>query len=328
MMLGFPRRQTALAMLGLAGSASGAAAQAAYPSRQVRVIVPFAPGGTTDIIARILAGHLQERLGQPFVVDNRPGAGATLGSQMAAEAAADGYTLLISNSASHGVGPALYRNIRYNPLEDFTHIVLFATTPQVLVSDPNWRGVGSVADLVRVGRTASGGLNVATAGVGSTGHMMALRFGLEAGIQMNPVPYRGSGPALADIMGGNVGFMFDSLASSIEHVRSGRLRALAVIDPERSAFLPDVPTLAEAGFPGLVSYSWFGLSGPRGLPAPVVALLNREIRAILQLPDVQERYRRLTAGAPDTTPEEYAEFMRRELAVWAEVVRATGATLD
>jgi tripartite-type tricarboxylate transporter receptor subunit TctC len=321
-------RRVVLASMGAAlALPSAARAQGAYPARQVRIVVPFAPGGTTDIVARILAAQLQQRLGQPFVVDNRPGGGATVGSQAAADAPADGYTLLVSNSASHGVSPALYRTVRYDAMADFTHIVLAATTPQALVSNPRWEA-RSIADVVRIGRATPDGLNVATAGVGSTGHMMALRFGLAAGFKVNPVPYRGSGPALADIIAGNVNFMFDSLASSIGHVRDGQLRALAVIDPQRSSFLPDVPTLAEAGFPGLVSYSWFGISGPKGLPRPIVDLLNREVRAILKLPEVRERFRALTADAPDTTPEQYTDFVREELRVWAEVVRATGATAE
>lgn len=321
-------RRAALAFLGAAlGLPFAARAQGAYPARQVRIIVPFAPGGTTDIVARILAAQLQQRLGQPFVVDNRPGGGATVGSQAAADAPADGYTLVISNSASHGVSPALYRSVRYDAMTDFTHVVLAATTPQALIANPRW-AARTIADVVRIGRATPGGLNVATAGVGSTGHMMALRFGLAAGFKVNPVPYRGSGPALADIIAGNVDFMFDSLASSIGHVRGGQLRALAVIDPQRSVFLPEVPTLAEAGFPGLVSYSWFGVSGPKGMPRPVVDVLNREVRAILKMPEVQERYRALTADAPDTTPEQYTDFVREELRVWAEVVRATGATAE
>jgi tripartite-type tricarboxylate transporter receptor subunit TctC len=321
------RRLALASMGGMAILPFTSLAQGTYPARQVRIVVPFAPGGTTDIVARIVAAHLQQRLGQPFVVDNRPGGGATVGSQAAADAPADGYTLVISNSASHGVSPALYRNVRYDALGDFTHIVLAATTPQALVANPRWEA-RTIADVVRIGRAAPDGLNVATAGVGSTGHMMALRFGLAGGFKVNPVPYRGSGPALADIMAGNVNFMFDSLASSIGHVRDGQLRALAVIDPQRSPFLPDVPTLAEAGFPGLVSYSWFGISGPKGLPRPIVDLLNREVRAILRMPEVQDRFRALTADAPDTTPEQYTDFVREELRVWAEVVRATGATAE
>jgi len=321
------RRLALASMGGMAMLPFTALAQGAYPARQVRIIVPFAPGGTTDIVARVVATHLQHRLAHPFVVDNRPGGGATVGSQAAADAPADGYTLVISNSASHGVSPALYRNVRYDALGDFTHIVLAATTPQALVANPRWEA-RTIADVVRIGRAAPDGLNVATAGVGSTGHMMALRFGLAGGFKVNTVPYRGSGPALADIIAGNVNFMFDSLASSIGHVRDGQLRALAVIDPQRSAFLPEVPTLAEAVFPGLVSYSWFGISGPRGLPRPIVDLLNREVRAILRMPEVQDRFRALTADAPDTTPEQYTDFVREELRVWAEVVRATGATAE
>lgn len=322
------RRATLLAGAGLLAAPHSALAQAgAWPARPIRLIVPFAPGGTTDIVARILAEQLAQRLGQGVVVDNRPGAGATTGSQIAADAAPDGYTLVISNSASHGVSPALYRNVRYNALDDFTHIALVATTPQVLASNPRWEAQ-SVADLIRLGRGTPGGLNVATSGVGSTGHVFALRFAMATGVTLNLVPYRGSGPALADIIAGNVPFMFDALASSIGHIRSGQLRALAIIDPQRNPILPDVPTLAELGFPDLISYSWFGLSGPRGLPQPVVETLSREVRAVLRQPDVQRRFRDLTADAPDTTPEQYTAFVRDELRVWGEAVRASGATAE
>lgn len=322
------RRQT-LALLAaptlLGALPGGLRAQRAWPDRPVRIVVPFAPGGTTDIVARILGAHLQERLGQPFVVENRPGAGGTLAAAQVAQAAPDGATLLISNSASNGISPSLFQNVRYDALADFEHIALAATTSNVLTVNPGF-AARSVADLVAMGRARPDGIEYAHSGNGTTTHLLGLRFAIAAGIRLNPVAYRGSGPAITDLVAGNIGVMFDGLPSSIGHLRGGTLRALAVADPEPNAMLPGVPTFAQAGFPALISYSWFGLSAPRGTAPEIVALLNREVRAILALPAVRARYAELTADGPDTTPEAYQRFIREELATWAAVVRATGAT--
>jgi tripartite-type tricarboxylate transporter receptor subunit TctC len=314
-------RRTALA---LAAAPALARAQG-WPDRAVRIVVPFAPGGTTDIVARILAAGLQERLKQPFVVENRPGAGGTLAAAQVAQAPPDGTTLLISNSASNGISPALFANIRYDPLADFAHIALAATTSNVLTVNPGFEA-RSVADLVAMGKARADGIDYAHSGNGTTTHLLGLRFGIASGIRMNPVAYRGSGPAITDLIAGNIKVMFDGLPSSIGHLRGGTLRALAVADPAPNPMLPGVPTLAQAGFAGLISYSWFGLSAPRGTPEPIVALLNREVRAILAQPAVRARYAELTADAPDTSAEAYTQFIRDELATWAAVVRATGAT--
>lgn len=297
-----------------------ALAQAPWPTRTIRLVVPFAPGGTTDLLARILAQHLQQRLAQTVVVENRPGAGAALGSQLVADAAPDGYTLVVSNAASHAVAPALSRNVRYDPVEDFTHIALIATTSLVAVVSPQWE-VRSIADLLRVARATPGGVDFAAAGVGTSGHLVGLRFAGRTGITLNHIPYRGSGPALTDLMSGNPKLMFDSLASSIGHIRSGALRAIASMDARRSPFLPDVPSIAEQGFPEIASNSWFGISGPRGLPPQVVETLNREVRAALRNPELRSRYTDLTAEIPDTTPAEYTAFVQRERTTVAEVVR-------
>lgn len=322
------RRQT-LGLLAapvlLGAAAPFARAQRAWPDRPVRIVVPFAPGGTTDIVARILGAHLQERLGQPFVVENRPGAGGTLAAAQVAQAAPDGTTLLISNSASNGISPSLFASVRYDALADFEHIALAATTSNVLTVNPGFEA-RSVADLVAMGRARPDGIEYAHSGNGTTTHLLGLRFAIAAGIRLNPVAYRGSGPAITDLVAGNIKVMFDGLPSSIGHLRGGTLRALAVADPEPNVMLPGVPTFAQAGFSDLISYSWFGLSAPRGTSAEIVALLNREVRAILALPAVRARYRELTADAPDTTPEAYQRFIREELATWAAVVRATGAT--
>lgn len=320
------RRLALTAAASIAALPSGSRAQPAWPSRQIRLVVPFAPGGTTDLVARILASQLGEQLGQSVVVDNRPGAGAALGSQIVADAVPDGYTLVVSNAASHAVAPALSRHIRYNPVTDFSHVALIATTSLVAVVNPQW-GVASIADLVRVARAEPTGVDFAAAGVGTSGHLVGLRFAQRTGLTLNHIPYRGSGPALNDLIAGNPKLMFDSLASSIGHLRSGTLRAIAVMDAQRSTFLPDVPTIAEQGFPDITSNSWFGISGPRGLPEPIVERLNREIRAALQNPQLRQRYRDLTAEIPDTTPAQYIAFVERERQVVADVVRAGNITL-
>ncbi|NGM20927.1 tripartite tricarboxylate transporter substrate binding protein [Roseomonas stagni] len=304
-----------------------ALAQGAWPARPIRLVVPFAPGGTTDIVARILAANLQERLGQPVVSENRPGAGATLASAQVAQAAPDGYTLVVSNSASHGISPTLFRNVRYDSMTDFTHIALAATTSTAIVVNPRYEAQ-SIADLIRIGRARPDGLDFAISGHGTTTHLLGMRIGLATGIRMNPILYRGAGPALIDVIAGTVGLFVDGLPSSIPHLRDGTLKAIAVADAQRNRHLPNVPTLGEQGLPNMTSYSWFGVSGPKGMAPAVVERLNTEIRAILQLPAVRQRYNELTADAPDMSPAQYAAFIEEEVRVWGEVVRATGATAD
>jgi tripartite-type tricarboxylate transporter receptor subunit TctC len=300
-----------------------ALAQRAWPSRPTRLICPFAPGGTTDIVARIVAEQLTIRLGQPVVVENRPGGGATVAAAQMVGAEPDGHTLFVSNSASHGISPTLFRNIGYDPMADFTHIALAATTSTAVLVHPRYEAQ-TLRALVELGRRRPDGLDFAISGAGTSTHLLGMRFASEAGIRLNPIPYRGSGPALIDVVAGTVGLMFDGLPSCIPLIREGRLNAIAVADPERNSFLPNVPTMIEQGFPGMTSYSWFGVSGPRNLPRPIVDRLSQEIRDILRMPAVRERWTNLTANAPDTTPEQYTEFVREELRVWGGVVQAVG----
>jgi tripartite-type tricarboxylate transporter receptor subunit TctC len=304
-----------------------ARAQGAWPDRPVRIVVPFAPGGSTDIVARILGAGLQEKLGQPFIVENRPGAGGTVAGALVAQAPPDGYTLIISNSATNGISPSLFKNIRYDALGDFEHVALAATTSTAVVVNPQYPAQ-SIAALVGLGRTRPDGLDFAISGHGTSTHLLGMRFALAAGIRLNPIPYRGAGPALADVMNGTVGLFFDGLPSSIPHIRGGSLKPIAVADPRRNRFLPEVPTLIESGFPGMTSYSWFGISAPRGTPAPIVEKLNEAIRAILKQPAVTERYTQLTADPSDLSPAQFTAFVREDLATWAEVVRATGTTAE
>jgi tripartite-type tricarboxylate transporter receptor subunit TctC len=311
----------------LAAAALPLPALAQGGARPIRLIVPFAPGGTTDIVARILAGHMSERLSQPLVVENRPGAGATIAAQQVAAAAPDGTTLLVSNSASHGISPALFRNIRYDAMGDFTHIALAARTSNGIFVNPRFEAQ-TFRDLVQVARGKPGGLDFAMSGHGTTTHLLGVRVSMASGIRLNPVPYRGSGPALIDVVGGTIGILVDGLPSSISFVRDGTLRAVVTADHERNRFLSDVPTLIESGFPGLTSYSWFGISGPRDMAPALVERLNRTVRDVLALPMVRQRYTELTAEGPDMSPGEYAAFIREEMQVWGEVVRAAGATAD
>ena len=314
-------------LTGLALLPLPALAQSPWPNRPVRIVVPFAPGGSTDIVARILSQYLGERLGQPFPVENRPGAGATLASYQVAQAAPDGYTLVISNSASHGISPSLFRTMRYDAMADFTHVAMGATTSTAVVVNPNYPAQ-SVAALIALGKSRPDGIDFAIAGHGTTTHLLGLRIALAAGFRLNAIPYRGAGPAMADVIAGNVGMMVDGLPSSIPHIRAGAVKAIAVADAHRNRHLPDVPTLIESGLPGMTSYSWFGVSGPAGMPAPIVEKLNAEIRAILASPPVRQRYNDLTADAPDMTPAQYTAFIREELRVWGEVVRAAGITQE
>ena len=320
------RRRPLLAAAALGALPLPALAQA-WPARPIRLVVPFAPGGTTDIVARIVGQAMQERLGQPVIVDNRPGAGATTASQAVADAAPDGYTLLVSNSASHGISPSLFRNLRYNAVTDFSHIALIATTSNAAIVNPSYPAQ-SIQALIALARSRPEGLDFAMSGFGTTTHLLGMRFGIALGVRMNPVAYRGSGPALTDLVAGTIGLMFDGLPSCIPFIREGRIRALAVADATRNRFLPEVPTFTEAGMPQIISSSWFGISGPRGMDPALVSRLNAEIRAILALPAVQERWTSLTANIPDTTPAQYAAFIAEELRVWGEVVRATGATAE
>ncbi|MCC7425631.1 MAG: tripartite tricarboxylate transporter substrate binding protein [Alphaproteobacteria bacterium] len=323
------RRQVLAGAAGMAaiGAPRLARAQAPWPSQPIRLVVPFAPGGTTDIVGRLIAQGLQDQLRQSVVVENRPGAAATVGSLAVAQAAPDGYTLIMSNIASHGIAATLYRGLRYNPLTDFTHIALVATNPSVLVVNKDYEAK-TVADVVRLGRAAPDGLDYAVSGVGSSNHLLGLRFAQRVGIKLNPVPYRGAGPALQDVIAGNIKLMFDSLPSSAGHIRQGLLRALAIASETRSEQFPDIPTLQELGYSGLVSDSWFGLSGPKGLPRPMVDRLNAAIQEVLKSPALLSRYREIVAQAPSSTPEQFTDFVRREIEAWAPVVRASGATAN
>jgi tripartite-type tricarboxylate transporter receptor subunit TctC len=306
----------------MAIAAGPARAQGDWIQRPIRLIVPFAPGGTTDVMARLLAEGLSARLSQPVVVENRAGAGATIGASMVARAAPDGHTLLMSNSTSHGVSPALYPTIAYDPMADFTHVALVATSPSVLVVTPS-QPARTLRDFVRQAKR-EGELRFAVAGLGTSSHLAGVRLGQLVELPVTAVPYRGAGPAMTDVIGGVLPAMMDSLPSAGPHIRSQAVRALAVTSEARSPVFPDVPTMRESGV-DLVSAAWFGVSAPRDLPAPIVARLADAIGETLRDPRMIARFEELLgAPPPRSTPDSFRAFVAAELATFGALVRAAG----
>lgn len=323
-----PRRTTlaggaAVAALPALARAQGAAA---WPSQPIRLIVPFAPGGTTDLVARLVAHGLQERLGQPLIIENRPGAGATLGSQQVAAAAPDGYVLVLSNIASHAIAPSLYHGLRYDPVRDFAHVALITRNPSVFVANPRFPG-RTLADVVRLAREGARGIDIASSGSGSSNHLLIVQFAQVTGAPVNHVPYRGAGPAMTDVIAGVVPMMSDSLPSAAGHIRAGAVRAIAMSSEARHPAFPEVPTFREQGV-DLVSSSWFGLSAPAGTPAAIVARMNREVRALLSDPAMRARFAEIGGTPGELSPDEFTDFVAAEVARWAPVVQASGARVD
>ncbi|MFL1464164.1 Bug family tripartite tricarboxylate transporter substrate binding protein [Roseococcus sp. DSY-14] len=301
-----------------------ARAQGRWPTQPIRLIVPFAPGGTTDLVARLVGTPLGERLGQPVIVENRPGAGASVGSLLAAQAPPDGHVLVLSNIASHAISPALYPQLRYDPVADFTHLALLTLNPSVIVAHPRG-GPDSMAELARRHRERA--LDMASSGAGSSNHMLIVRLGQLLGREINHVPFRGAGPAMTAVIGGQVPLMSDSLPSAAAHIRQGSVRAIGMSSEARHPAFPEVPTLREQGF-DLVTSSWFGLSGPARLPAAVAERLSREVGEILAQPDIAARFAEIGGAPGRMSPAEYTDFVRAEAARWGPVVRESGAQPD
>ena len=324
---------TALTLAPLAALPLTAAAQA-WPSKPVRIVVPFPPAGTTDILARALAPELQRAFGQPFVVENKPGAGGNIGAAEVAKAAPDGHTLLMGTVGTHAINPALYTKMPYDHVKDFVPVTLVAGVPNVLVLNPGVaqrQGIASVADLARVARANPGKFTFASSGNGTSIHLAGELFKALTGTQMVHSPYKGSGPALLDLMGGNVDLMFDNLPSAMPHIRSGKLLALAVTSSTRSAAVPDLPTVAEAGGPALASFeasSWFGLLAPAGTPMDIVNRIQQETAKALATPAMRERLQSQGAIPSGNTPPEFARLIEAETRKWAPVVKASGAKVD
>ena len=307
--------------------ASGVIQAQPYPSRPVRMVVPLSPGGFADTPTRMLAPRLSDQLGRQFFVENKPGAGGTIGADFVAKSAPDGHTLLVTGTP-HVISAHLYKKLPYDALKDFTHIALIASGPYALVVNPQKVSAGSVRELIAAAKAQPGKIDFASSGNGSAQHLVGALFNSMAGIDLNHVPYKGSGPAMQDLIAGQVGVSFAGVPNVLGHVRSGRLRALGVTTPKRWSELPEVPTLAEAGVAGYEATLWLNISGPAGMPADVVQRLNAEIAKALRDPEVQANFR---AGGVDATwmgPQELNAFMRAEYEKWGKVVRDTGATVN
>lgn len=298
-----------------------------YPSRPVRLVVPLSPGGFADTPTRMLAPRLSEQLGRQFFVENKPGAGGTIGADFVAKSAPDGYTLLVTGTP-HVISAHLYKKLPYDALRDFTHIALIASGPYALVVNPQKLPVSSVKELITAARAQPGKIDFASSGNGSAQHLVGALFNSTAGIDLNHVPYKGSGPAMQDLIAGQVGVSFAGVPNVLGHVRSGRLRALGVTTATRWSELPDVPTLAEAGVPGYEATLWLNVSGPAGMPADIVQRLSNEIAKALKDPEVQNNFRTGGVDAVWMGPQELNAFMRAEHEKWGKVVRDTGATVN
>ena len=302
-------------------------AQAPYPNHPVRIVVPFPAGGTTDILARATAQKLTETLGQPFVVENRPGAAGNIGAEIVAKSPPDGYTMLMGTVGTHAINASLYEKMPYDHVKDFVPVVLVAGVPNVLVVHPSVPAK-SVQELIAYAKANPGKLNFASSGSGTSIHLSGELFKTMTGVSMQHVPYKGSAPALADLTGGQVQLMFDNLPSALPLIKAGKLRALAVTSLARASALPDVPTVAESGLPGFEASSWFGVLAPVGTPNDVVKKLNGEIAAWLASPDAKEKLAAQGAIAAGGTPDTFVTHIAAESAKWAKVVKASGAHVD
>jgi tripartite-type tricarboxylate transporter receptor subunit TctC len=307
-------RLAALALL----LAFAAPAAADYPDRPVRLIIPFPPGGSNDVVGRLVANQLSEKLGHKVFVDNRGGAGGVLGTEAAATAPPDGYTLLVI-SIAHAVNPALYK-LNYDPIKSFTPISILATGPNVLAVNPQLP-VKNVAELLALAKQKPGELDYASAGVGSFQHLGGELFKLVAGVNLQHVPYKGGGPAMADVIAGHVKIMFSSLVQTTPFIQSGQLRALGTGGATRNPVLPDVPTIAEAGVLGYQADNWWGIVAPAGLPQPIVDRLYKDIQATLTSPELKAAFDREGASAVTMTSAEFARYIENEIVKWGRVVK-------
>lgn len=326
------RRLLAAATLAaIALTLPAAQAQADYPERDVKIIVPFPAGGTTDIAARVVAAELGKTWNKPVVVDNKAGAGGNVGTAEAARATADGYTLLMGTVSTHAINQSVYSKLPYDPVKDFVPVTLVIPVPNILEVNPKFadkHGIRTVADLIKYLKANPDSVNMASTGNGTSTHLSGELFQTMTGTRMTHVPYKGSSPALTDVMGGSADLIFDNLPSSMGYIKGGKLRPLAVTTAARSPALPDVPTMAEAGVKGYEASSWFGLLAPAGTPPAIVEKIQRDVAAALQQAPVRAQLQAQGATPSGNTPAQFKQFMAQETAKWAKVVQASGAKVD
>jgi tripartite-type tricarboxylate transporter receptor subunit TctC len=305
---------------------SGHALAQSWPSKPIRYVVPFPPAGATDITARIMADKISGPLGQPVVVENRPGAAGNVGSEFVAKSAPDGYTIL-QLTVAQSISATLYAKLNYDLEKDLAPAAMVALVPNVMIVHPSVPA-NSVAEFIALAKAKPGKINFASSGSGTSIHMSAEMFKMLTGVNIVHIPYKGSGPALADLIGGQVDVMFDNLTSSIGHIRSGRLRALAITSATRYPELPELPTMQEAGVPGYEATAWFGIVVPKGTPRDVIARINGEVNKALAQPDVKEKLAQQGALARAWTPEQFGDFIHNEVVKWGKVVKASGAKVE
>jgi tripartite-type tricarboxylate transporter receptor subunit TctC len=326
-----PLLRTALALV-LSCTGLSVLAQSAWPNKPVKIVVPFTPGGTTDILARAVAPDLSKAFGQQFVVENKGGAGGNLGTEIVAKSPGDGYTLLMGTVGTHGINRALYAKLPYDPFKDFAPVTLVAGVPNVMVINAEKAAankINTVNDFIKYAKANPGKLNMASSGNGTSIHLAGELFKSMTGTFMTHIPYRGSGPALLDLAAGNMDVMFDNLPSAMQLIKGGKIKALAVTSGQRSAALPDVPTVEEAaGLKGFEASSWFGLLAPAGTPPDVVSRIQQEVAKSLATPAMKERLATLGAIPSGNTPAQFAALIESEHKKWAEVVKASGAKVD
>ncbi|WP_287879809.1 tripartite tricarboxylate transporter substrate binding protein [Acidovorax sp.] len=324
-------RRQALAVLAslAAGTAAlpGAALAQTYPTKPISIVVPFSAGGTTDILARLVGQYLSTELGQPVVVENKAGAGGNIGGQYAAKAAADGYTLFMGTVGTHAINASLYKKMPFDPIKDFAPLTRVANVPNLLVVNPK-QPFKTVPEMIAYAKANPGKINFGSPGNGASPHLSGELFKSLAKVDLTHIPYKGSAPAVTDLLGNQIAIMFDNMPSVIPHVRSGKLRAIAITTSKRSAELPDVPTIAEAGVPGYEAMSWFGMFAPAATPKPVLDKLTGALAKVLANPEVKKKIADQGGEPVNETPAQFATFIKSESAKWGKVVKESGASLD
>lgn len=314
-----PRTATACLLAALLLPFAGGALAQAWPHKPIKFIVPFATGGVTDVVARTIAPKLGEALGQPIVVENKGGAGGTIGTALGAQAPADGYTFTIP-AASHTTTPGLYTKLPFDPVKDFAAVTQLVTVPYILVVSPTVPA-NNVREFLALAKSKPGTLVYGSAGNGSSNHLAGELLEIMGGVDLLHSPYKGSGPALADLMGGHIAFMFDPINTSVQHIKTGKLKALGVGTRKRSSAMPDVPTIDESGLKGFEAATWIGVLAPAGTPAAIVARMHDEIVKVLQIPEVQQRLSSQGAEPVGSSPAQFDAFMKSEIAKWGDVIR-------